>query len=138
MTSRTRQPGPASAGPASAGPASPEARRWLDLAAVERPVLDLRPDYTALLIVAEGLDPGPSDEATDALLSDAEAQARATLADRSPEDLTPVAAWRLAYQAFGAKPKRTRPSVEALLRRVDAGPARGTWRDPPRQREADT
>jgi DNA/RNA-binding domain of Phe-tRNA-synthetase-like protein len=32
-----------------------------------------------------------------------------------------VAAWRRAYQAFGAKPKRTRPSVEALLRRVEAG-----------------
>jgi DNA/RNA-binding domain of Phe-tRNA-synthetase-like protein len=36
-------------------------------------------------------------------------------------DLAPVAAWRAAYQAFGAKPKRTRPSVEALLRRVEAG-----------------
>ena len=32
-----------------------------------------------------------------------------------------MAAWRLAYQAFGAKPKRTRPSVEALLRRVATG-----------------
>jgi B3/4 domain-containing protein len=29
--------------------------------------------------------------------------------------------WRLPYQAFGAKPKRTRPSVEALLRRVEGG-----------------
>ena len=126
MTSRTRQPhpasaGPASSGPASSGPATPEARRWLDLAAVERPVLDLRPDYTALIIVADGLDPGPSDEATDALLSEAETQARATLAGRAASDLEPVAAWRLAYQAFGAKPKRTRPSVEALLRRVEAG-----------------
>ena len=107
--------------PESAIPAGPEAGRWLDLAAVERPVLDLRPDYTALIIVADGLHPGPSDEATDALLSDAEAQARATLAGRAASDLEPVAAWRLAYQAFGAKPKRTRPSVEALLRRVEAG-----------------
>src|SRR5271166_5550511 len=88
--------------PESASPASPQARRWLDLAAVERPVLDLRPDYTALIIVAE-------------------AQARATVAGRAASDLEPVAAWRLAYQAFGAKPKRTRPSVEALLRRVEAG-----------------
>jgi DNA/RNA-binding domain of Phe-tRNA-synthetase-like protein len=31
------------------------------------------------------------------------------------------AAWREAYRAFGAKPQRTRPSVEALLRRVDPG-----------------
>ena len=122
------QSGPAQSGPAvpteltgppgTAGPVSPEARRWLDGAAVERPVLELRPDYTALIIVAEGLRPGPSDEASDALLRDAEAQAKAALAGRDPGELAPVAAWRAAYQAFGAKPKRTRPSVEALLRRV--------------------
>jgi DNA/RNA-binding domain of Phe-tRNA-synthetase-like protein len=123
MIGQTRHPEPA--GPDSPdspdSPGSPEVGRWLDLAEVERPVLDLRPDYTALIIVADGLDPGPSDETTDALLSDAEARARAALAGRSPGDLAPVAAWRLAYQAFGAKPKRTRPSVEALLRRVEAG-----------------
>ena len=46
--------------PTSASPASPEGGRWLDLATVERPVLDLRPDYTALIIVADGLHPGPT------------------------------------------------------------------------------
>lgn len=114
MTGQAKQP-------ESARPAGPEARRWLEMTAIERPVLALRPDYTALIIVADGLQPGPSDEATDALLSEAEAQARAALAGRGAEELAPVAAWRLAYQAFGAKPKRTRPSVEALLRRVEAG-----------------
>src|SRR4029077_2603155 len=115
--------GPAGLGqaPGWAGPVSIEARRWLDGAAVEGPVLELRPDYTALIIVAEGLRPGPSDEASDALLRDAEAQAKAALGGRDPGELAPVAAWRAAYQAFGAKPKRTRPSVEALLRRVEAG-----------------
>jgi DNA/RNA-binding domain of Phe-tRNA-synthetase-like protein len=112
--------GPAWPSP-TATPVRPEAGRWLDLATVERPVLDLRPDYTAWIIVAQGLHPGPTDEATDALLSAAEAQARATLTGRAAADLEPVAAWRLAYQAFGAKPKRTRPSVEALLRRVETG-----------------
>jgi len=101
--------------------AGPGASRWLGQAAIDPSVRDLRPDYTALLIVAEGLRPGPSDEATDALLTDAETQARAALAGRRAEELEPVAAWRLAYQAFGAKPKRTRPSAEALLRRVEAG-----------------
>jgi DNA/RNA-binding domain of Phe-tRNA-synthetase-like protein len=111
-----------SAGPVGlVGPVGPQARRWLETAAVESPVFDLRPDYTALIIVAEGLRPGPSDDATDALLSAAEAQARAALAGQGAEALPPVAAWRLAYQAFGAKPKRTRPSVEALLRRVASG-----------------
>ena len=114
MTGQARQP-------ESVSPAGAEARRWLELTAVEHPVLELRPDYTALIFVADGLQPGPSDEATDALLSEAEAQARAALACRDAQELAPVAAWRLAYQAFGAKPKRTRPSVEALLRRVEAG-----------------
>ena len=111
------------AGPAGpeASPAGPEASRWLDQAVIDPAVRGLRPDYAALLIVAEGLRPGPGDEATDRLLTGAEAQARAALDGRKPEELAPVAAWRLAYQAFGAKPKRTRPSVEALLRRVEAG-----------------
>jgi DNA/RNA-binding domain of Phe-tRNA-synthetase-like protein len=101
--------------------AGPEAERWLDKAAIDAPVLELRPDYTALVIVAEDLSPGPSDQATDVLLADAEAGARAALAGRAASELGPVDAWRAAYQAFGAKPKRTRPSVEALLRRVEAG-----------------
>jgi len=104
-----------------AEPAGAGARHWLARAEVDRAVLDLRPGYTALIIVADNLRPGPSDEATDALLGDAEERARAALAGRAASDLEPVAAWRLAYQAFGAKPKRTRPSVEALLRRVEAG-----------------
>jgi DNA/RNA-binding domain of Phe-tRNA-synthetase-like protein len=104
-----------------AEPASQDARRWLERASVEPAVTDLRPDYTALIIVAEGLRPGPSDEATDAVLADAEAFAHTALAGRPAAELEPVAAWRLAFQAFGAKPKRTRPSVEALLRRVEAG-----------------
>jgi DNA/RNA-binding domain of Phe-tRNA-synthetase-like protein len=32
-----------------------------------------------------------------------------------------VAAWREAYRAFGAKPQRTRNSLEALLRRAPSG-----------------
>jgi DNA/RNA-binding domain of Phe-tRNA-synthetase-like protein len=101
--------------------ASPAATSWLNLAVIDEPVTDLRPDYAALIIVAEGLQPGPSDQATEALLTEAESSARATLAGRTAAELEPVAAWRDAYQAFGAKPKRTRPSVEALLRRVEAG-----------------
>jgi DNA/RNA-binding domain of Phe-tRNA-synthetase-like protein len=97
------------------------ARRWLNSAVVERPVSNLCPDYSALIIVAAGLRPGPSDAASDALLSEAEVTAKATLSAVPLAELPPVVAWRNAYQAFGAKPKRTRPSVEALLRRVDAG-----------------
>lgn len=97
------------------------AREWLDLAQVDDAVLALRPDYTALLVVAEGLSPGPSDEATDKLLRAAEDAARAAVGGRAAADLPQIADWRAAYQAFGAKPNRTRPSVEALVRRAEAG-----------------
>jgi DNA/RNA-binding domain of Phe-tRNA-synthetase-like protein len=98
-----------------------DARDWLGRARVDHAVRALRPDYTALLIVAEGLAPGPSDDATDSLLREAEDGARAVLAGGEPAELPQVADWRAAYQAFGAKPSRTRPSVEALLRRLGAG-----------------
>src|SRR5262249_59075413 len=51
----------------------------------------------------------------------AEDRARKHLGDSRPEELPEVAEWREAFRAFGAKPQRTRPSVEALLRRVEAG-----------------
>jgi DNA/RNA-binding domain of Phe-tRNA-synthetase-like protein len=94
---------------------------WLDAAEVAEEVRALRPDYAALLIVAEGLRPGPSDEASHALLAGAEDRARKHLGGARPEELPQVAEWREAFRGFGAKPQRTRPSVEALLRRVDPG-----------------
>jgi DNA/RNA-binding domain of Phe-tRNA-synthetase-like protein len=37
------------------------------------------------------------------------------------DQLPHVAAWREAYRGFGAKPQRTRNSVEALTRRAESG-----------------
>ena len=93
----------------------------LDRAEVDPSVLALRPDYRALLLAVDGIEPGPSDEASEQLLQRAEATARKALAERPVEELPHVAAWREAYRAFGAKPQRTRNSLEALLRRVEAG-----------------
>jgi DNA/RNA-binding domain of Phe-tRNA-synthetase-like protein len=101
--------------------AVPGAEYWLGRVVIGPDVLELRPDYRAVVVVAEDLDPGPSDSATDRLLAAAECAAQAVLGGRRPEDLPEVAAWRDAYRRFGAKPQRTRPSVEALLRRIDAG-----------------
>ena len=88
---------------------------------VEAAVFVLRPDYRALLLAVDGLVPGPSDQASDALLRAAEATAREALRGRPAEELPHVAAWREAYRAFGAKPQRTRNSLEALLRRAGSG-----------------
>jgi DNA/RNA-binding domain of Phe-tRNA-synthetase-like protein len=90
-------------------------------ACVDAAVFALRPDYRVLLLAADGLVPGPGDQASDALLLAAEAAAREALGGGSAEQLPHVAAWREAYRAFGAKPQRTRNSLEALLRRAASG-----------------
>jgi DNA/RNA-binding domain of Phe-tRNA-synthetase-like protein len=94
-------------------------QHWLAAATVDPAVFALRPDYRALLVTADGLIGGPSDDVSEPILADAEATARRHLDGRPPEQLPQLAAWREVYRAFGAKPQRTRPSVEALLRRLD-------------------
>lgn len=94
---------------------------YLSGAEVASEVWELRPDYRAMLLAVDGIEPGPSDETSEALLQAAEASARAALAQTSVEDLPRVASWREAYRAFGAKPQRTRHSLEALLRRAESG-----------------
>ena len=90
-------------------------------ATIDPAVAALRPDYRALLIAVDGLVPAPSDDAGEALLATAEEAARTRLDGIPVEELPHVAAWREAYRAFGAKPQRTRSSVEALIRRAPAG-----------------
>ncbi|MEU4689626.1 phenylalanine--tRNA ligase beta subunit-related protein [Actinoplanes sp. NPDC023714] len=89
----------------------------LEEASVDAAVFALRPGYRAMLITVEGLVPGPSDADSDALLKEAEESARDLVVEQVPH----VAAWREAYRAFGAKPQRTRNSLEALLRRAADG-----------------
>ena len=72
-------------------------------ACVDAAVFALRPDYRVLLLAA------------------AEGAARQALGGGPAEQLPHVAAWRGAYRAFGAKPQRTRNSLEALLRRAASG-----------------
>jgi DNA/RNA-binding domain of Phe-tRNA-synthetase-like protein len=88
---------------------------------VSAAVFALRPDYRAMLLAVDGIVPGPGDQASDALLKAAEAAAAEALRDQPLEQLPHVAAWREAYRAFGAKPQRTRNSLEALLRRSASG-----------------
>ena len=93
----------------------------LDRAEVDGAVRALRPDYRALLLAVDGVEPGPSDAGSEQLLQSAEASARQALAERPVEEVPHVAAWREAYRSFGAKPQRTRSSLESLLRRAGTG-----------------
>ncbi|NKZ03071.1 B3/B4 domain-containing protein [Actinomadura latina] len=87
----------------------------LERVGVDEAVLELRPDFAVLVMTAEGLANGASDQVSEGWLAEAAGKADAG----NPH----VEAWREAYRAFGAKPQRTRPSVDALLRRADALPS---------------
>src|SRR3954465_6056274 len=93
---------------------------FLSGARVAADVFELRPDYRALLVAVAGITPGASDEHSELLLESAEASVRER-GEQPVEELPHVAAWREAYRAFGAKPQRTRNSLEALTRRAGAG-----------------
>jgi DNA/RNA-binding domain of Phe-tRNA-synthetase-like protein len=81
---------------------------------------DVRAQFPQLrveLVVATGLDnTGHWPEAESALAA-AEADA-GTGAITWSEDDPAIASWHAAYRAFGTNPRRTRPSVDALLRRL--------------------
>jgi DNA/RNA-binding domain of Phe-tRNA-synthetase-like protein len=96
-------------------------QKFLAGSRVDAAVFALRPDYRVVLIAVDGLVGGPGDQSSEALLLEAEANAREMLRDRPAEGIPHVAAWREAYRAFGAKPQRTRNSLEALLRRTVSG-----------------
>lgn len=98
---------------------SPE--EFLAACTVAPAVFELRPDYRALLLVVDGVDPKIASSSVDELIDRAETHARVLLASSPVDDLPHIAAWRDAYRAFGAKPQRTRNSVEALTRRAASG-----------------
>jgi DNA/RNA-binding domain of Phe-tRNA-synthetase-like protein len=78
------------------------------------------PDYVALVLVATGVENGPSDAGSEAELASAEAHLRASGLERAT-DHRHIAAWRAAFSAFGSKPKRYPSSAEALIARVLKG-----------------
>jgi DNA/RNA-binding domain of Phe-tRNA-synthetase-like protein len=87
---------------------------WLEDASVDPAVFALRPDYRALLVVAEGLVGGPPDAASESLLVRAET---AGVTIEHPH----LEAWRECFREFGANPRKTRPSADALVRRAATG-----------------
>lgn len=88
---------------------------------VDAPVFALRPDYRVMLVAVDGLVPGAGDQTSEALLQKAEQAATDLLRDQAVDQVPHVAAWREAYRTFGARPQRTRNSLEALLRRAASG-----------------
>ena len=94
----------------------PLAQAW-----VEPAVWIARPDYVAVLVHATGLRPGPTSDASEAMLREAEIWATDERAGREPQELAAIHEWRQAYLGFGVKPRAARSSVESLMRRAEAG-----------------
>ncbi|TDD09622.1 cytoplasmic protein [Nonomuraea deserti] len=81
----------------------------LDDIQVDDAIFALRPDFAVLVMTARDLRNGPTDERSRAWLAEAAAV---------PVQTGKIDAWKDAYRAFGARPQRTRPSVDALTRRM--------------------
>jgi DNA/RNA-binding domain of Phe-tRNA-synthetase-like protein len=93
----------------------------LQAARIAPEIFTLRPDYRALLMVVEGIPPGPSDTTSETILQEAEHHVKNLLSKSPITEFPHIAAWREAYKAFGAKPQKTRNSLEALTRRAEGG-----------------
>lgn len=93
----------------------------LGTASVSDEVWKLHPDYVAMLVVVDGIQGGPSDERSEALLTEAEASAAELLAAMPIEDVPEVQAWREKFLSFGVKPRVAKSSFEALLKRCAQG-----------------
>lgn len=108
--------------PASSLPA--HLQRHLDAISIDAAISTRWPDYRVMAIVAHGIDQAAMAETSEGQASAPLARAEAAVRAQSIADWTihpHIAQWMAAFTAFGAKPKRTSPSVLALLRRVDAG-----------------
>ena len=80
---------------------------------VRSEIFELRPDYCALSIVAEGVQNAARHPASDEIIETVRAaKPWPTWGDAHLD------AWRAAYRGFGAKPQRTPSSAEALARRI--------------------
>jgi DNA/RNA-binding domain of Phe-tRNA-synthetase-like protein len=83
-------------------------------------ILDTWPGYVAVVVMADGVRNGPSDEPSEGLLADAERAVLGSGLERAADDPR-IGAWRRAFSEFGAKPSRYPSSAESLVGRVLKG-----------------
>ncbi len=81
-------------------------------------VFSLEPGYIRGVVLAFDVANGKSPDEVTGLLRRAEADIRDRLDLETLVDHPRIASWREAYRAFGTKPNKFRPSMEAMARRV--------------------
>lgn len=84
-------------------------------------IVEAFPSYRAMIIYAQNLNNGDSDERSIELLRVAEQTQRQTFGEEKPVTHPHIAAWREAYKNFGVKPSKYLCSIEALLSRTLKG-----------------
>jgi len=85
---------------------------------IDDAIFERFPGLAIGVVVATGIDNRRGDGRATAFLSEHVAQIRGTwILDRLDED-PKIAAWRDAYRAFGAKPKKHRSSIENMIRTI--------------------
>lgn len=85
---------------------------------VSERVFNQFPGYVRGVVAAYGLTNGDAPEELVSLLRATEVSVRKQLSLDTLAQHPRIVAWREAYRAFGAKPSKFRPSMEAMTRRV--------------------
>ena len=88
---------------------------------IDPAMLEKFPELTIGVVVARGIDNREASSRATAFLAEAVEHARETWSPERLDDDARIAAWRDAYRAFGAKPKKHRSSIENLIRMVING-----------------
>lgn len=89
------------------------ASEWVARSGVDLAVHHRWPDYSVVLVAADGVDDRRLAAVATTLFDQAVTDARSF----GPDD-PHVARWQQAYRDFGVKPRVARPSVDALIRRA--------------------
>ena len=79
------------------------------------------PEYSGLILYAENITNGPSDDYSTRLLRRVEQELRERLHFEYLQQEPHVQAWREVFRRFGSNPKKFPSSLEALLKRVLKG-----------------
>jgi len=88
---------------------------------IESELFTLVPTYMRVVVLADRTGPG-QEKVADSLLASGIATCRERIKDAGEvTELSEIKAWRSAFRAIGFDPTRTRPAVEALMRRAARG-----------------
>jgi DNA/RNA-binding domain of Phe-tRNA-synthetase-like protein len=91
---------------------------WVYTASIDQNIIDRHPTYRAILVAATAINLEALGPVVDSLVTAANDSVRDWSPEATNEGDAHVTLWQEVYRTFGANPRRTRVSVDALLRRT--------------------